>query len=214
MAPLIDRLRRIGARVAMAAPAPLLAAFAGGPVQRDGRTLDPQLAAALAGAARLHLPGPHELGDVAQGRIHAARSLAIFDAAPRPMAQVIDTAAPGPAGPIPIRIYRPRAASSSMLVFFHGGGGVIGSIASYDATVRLLADASRCVIASVEYRLAPEHPHPAAVDDALAAWAWLQQQAPAHAIDPRASGSAATASAATCRRWSASARRSSRAGRS
>ncbi|MCE9579367.1 MAG: alpha/beta hydrolase [Deltaproteobacteria bacterium] len=181
---MLDRLRRVATRAALAAPGPVLAAIAGGSVRRDGRTLDPQLAAALAGAARLHIPGPHELGSVPEGRVHAARSLALFDTAPRPMAQVIDTAAPGPGGPIPIRIYRPRAAASSMLVYFHGGGGVIGSIASYDATVRLLADESRCVIASVEYRLAPEHPHPAAVDDALAAWAWLVAQAPARTIDP------------------------------
>lgn len=179
----LDRLRRVAAHALLSAPTPLFAAVVP-KVERDGRTLDPQFAAALAGAALLHIPGPHELGSIRAGRAHAARTFEVFDAAPRAMAQVIDTSAAGPGGPIPIRIYRPRGAAPALILYFHGGGGVIGSVASYDATVRLLADQTRCVIASVGYRLGPEHPHPAAIDDALAAWTWAQAQARALEVAP------------------------------
>jgi acetyl esterase len=110
--------------------------------------------------------------------------LGVFDLAPRPMAQVIDAHAPGPDGPVPVRVYRPHGASPALIVFFHGGGGVIGSVADLDAFTRLVADETRCVVASVSYRLAPEARHPAAVDDAIAAWRWARDAAPRLGVDP------------------------------
>jgi acetyl esterase len=179
----IDRLGRLAARAALAAPGPVLRAVAGGAVTREGLVLDPQLAATLAAAHRVGVPSPEQL-PLPRARAYASRMLRMFDVAPRPMAQVIDAHAPGPDGPVPVRIYRPRAAMPAMIVYLHGGGGVIGSIADSDGFARLLADETRCLVASVEYRLAPEAPYPAAVDDALAAWRWARDAAPGLGVDP------------------------------
>jgi acetyl esterase len=88
---------------------------------------------------------------------------------------------------IPIRVYRQfgtgiGAASGSRtrppaIVYYHGGGWVTGGLDSHDASCRMLASVSGCIVVSVEYRLAPEDPYPAAVEDAVAAYAWVQQHA-------------------------------------
>ena len=82
---------------------------------------------------------------------------------------VRDVAIPGPAGDITARIYEPVDDPPATLVYWHGGGWVLGSAAAWDACVRSLAKESGCRIVSADYRLAPEHPYPAAVDDAYAA---------------------------------------------
>jgi len=95
---------------------------------------------------------------------------------------------PGPGGPIPIRVYTPKASRGATLpglIYFHGGGCVFGSIASHDGFCRLLADAGACRVVSVEYRLAPEHKFPAAVEDAFAATCRIAERAPEFLIDPR-----------------------------
>jgi len=88
------------------------------------------------------------------------------------MARVRDIVIAGPGGPLPIRLYRPPDANGAAILYFHGGGWVIGSIEDSDAHVRRLAIATGCTMLSVGYRLAPEHPFPAAIEDALAAWQW------------------------------------------
>ncbi|MGH9030630.1 MAG: alpha/beta hydrolase, partial [Acidimicrobiia bacterium] len=94
------------------------------------------------------------------------------------VADVRDEALPGPAGPIPIRVYRPSSASGrGISVFFHGGGFSIGSLDSHDRLCRALANRSGCVVVAVHYRLAPEHPFPAGIDDAFAATAWVADHA-------------------------------------
>lgn len=77
------------------------------------------------------------------------------------------------------RLYRPSAAAArpALLVYFHGGGWVCGSVASHDPFCRLLAECAGVAVLSVEYRLAPEHPYPAPLDDALAALAWAASHA-------------------------------------
>ena len=91
---------------------------------------------------------------------------------------------PGPAGApdIPVRIYRRFGVGigrphhrPSAITYFHGGGWVIGNLDSHDGSCRLLAAVTGCVVVSVDYRLAPEHPFPAAVDDCLAAYAWVHR---------------------------------------
>jgi len=76
---------------------------------------------------------------------------------------------------IPIRIYTPKEPTTPLTtcVFYHGGGMVIGSIEGYDTLCRQLCVASECIIVSVDYRLAPEHKFPAAIDDAYAAFLWI-----------------------------------------
>jgi len=87
---------------------------------------------------------------------------------------VTDATIPGPAGRIPVRAYRPEGDDGPYptVVFYHGGGFVLGSIESHDLFCRHLARESDCVVLSVDYRLAPEHPFPAAVEDAYAALTW------------------------------------------
>ena len=94
---------------------------------------------------------------------------------------------PGPAGPLPFRVYMPAAANdepSGGVIFFHGGAWVLGDLDTHDCLCRILANESGCRVVSVDYRLAPEHPFPAAVEDACAATAWIADHAAELAIDP------------------------------
>lgn len=93
---------------------------------------------------------------------------------PAEMAEVEDRTIPGPAGDIPVRIYRPSAeAGLPVCLYFHGGGFVIGSLASHDPVCRQLAATSNAVVVAVDYRLAPEHRFPAAIEDCWAATQWV-----------------------------------------
>ena len=86
---------------------------------------------------------------------------------------------------VPVRIYRPVDTNEPMrgLVYFHGGGYVIGSIETHDGTARALAKRTPCIVVSVDYRLAPEHPYPAALDDAWTAASFVVEQAAELGID-------------------------------
>jgi acetyl esterase len=117
---------------------------------------------------------------------------------PLPMARVEPLAISGPAGTIPTRLYvapgasppaRPAEAGTSssarpLLVYFHGGGWTIGSLDTHDGPCRFLATHTGAAVVSVDYRLAPEHPFPAAVDDALAAFRWAAASAAELGADP------------------------------
>jgi acetyl esterase len=101
--------------------------------------------------------------------------------------KIEDRTLPGPAGPPPFRVYTPLAvkdAPSCGVVFFHGGAWILGDLDTHDCLCRILANESGCRIVSVDYRLAPEHQFPAAVEDACAATAWIAFQAAELAIDP------------------------------
>ncbi|CAM3998768.1 alpha/beta hydrolase [Nocardiopsis gilva] len=101
------------------------------------------------------------------------------------VALVRDLSAPGPAGSIPLRHYRPdpdRVAPG--VVYFHGGGFVLGDLDSHDHVCRIIAARTGAVVVSVDYRLAPEHPFPAAPDDAFAATRWVAENAAQLGIDP------------------------------
>ena len=119
-----------------------------------------------------------------QAMLRLARSV---DARDVPIEQVEDRSLPGPGGPLPIRIYTPAAVMASAspgIVYFHGGAGVFCNIETHDGVCRMLANASGCRIISVEYRLAPEQPFPAAVDDSYFAARWACEHASALGIDP------------------------------
>ncbi|QZA05995.1 alpha/beta hydrolase [Mycolicibacter heraklionensis] len=93
----------------------------------------------------------------------------------------------GPGGALPIRIYRPAGTESGaapVVVFFHGGGFVAGDLDTHDGTARMHAVDAGAVVVSVDYRLAPEHPFPAAVEDALAATEWVSAHAAELGVDP------------------------------
>jgi acetyl esterase len=98
----------------------------------------------------------------------------------------IDGAMPGPAGDIPYRLYAPANDANEYLpgfVFFHGGGMVGGSVETHDLVAAALAQTTGCRLVSVDYRLAPEHPFPAGIEDAIAATKWISEQASSLGID-------------------------------
>lgn len=97
-----------------------------------------------------------------------------------PVGRVQDRTLPGPAGPLAVRVYTPIGAPAAVLpglIYFHGGGLVAGTVATHDWIARALANAGGCRIVSVEYRLAPESPFPAALEDALAAVGYIGARA-------------------------------------
>jgi acetyl esterase len=105
------------------------------------------------------------------------------------VASVMDRTIPGPGGDIPMRIYTPSVPAGAVgarpvLVYFHGGGWVIGDLETHDGTVRALAAGSGVTAVAVDYRLAPEHRFPAAVDDCVAAVRWVADHAAELDVDP------------------------------
>ena len=106
---------------------------------------------------------------------------------PPQIGMVRDLTADGPLGPIPLRVYRPAGVPAStplaVLVFFHGGDWVIGDLETHDVLCRQLTAGSGVSVVSVDYRLAPEHKFPAAVDDAWAATRWVVAHAGELAVD-------------------------------
>ncbi|MGY4708616.1 alpha/beta hydrolase [Mycolicibacterium sp. CBM1] len=92
----------------------------------------------------------------------------------------------GPAGPIPVRVYWPDdvTAAAPVTMYFHGGGFAVGDLDTHDGTAREHAVAAASVVVSVDYRLAPEHPYPAAVDDVWAATRWVAGNAAQLGADP------------------------------
>lgn len=99
-----------------------------------------------------------------------------------------DRRIPGPGGEIPVRIYRPRAVAADErlpgVVFFHGGGFYLGNLETHDHVCRALCRGSGAVVIAVDYRLAPEHKFPAAVEDCYAAVAWAAGTADTLGVDP------------------------------
>ncbi len=98
--------------------------------------------------------------------------------APESVAKVENLKIPGPAGDLPIRVFTPQGDGPfGILIFFHGGNWVLGDIGSYEASARALANAVPCVVVSVGYRQAPEHPYPSALLDAYAAKEFITEHA-------------------------------------
>jgi acetyl esterase len=114
-------------------------------------------------------PAPH--CTPAQRRERAANLPKMLGPGPH-VEQVRDACVPGPAGDLPARIYRPGPPHATIL-YLHGGGWVVGTLDIFDAFARMLAAKSSCKVVSLEYRLAPEHPFPCAVQDARGALEWV-----------------------------------------
>ena len=141
--------------------------------------LDVQLKRMLAAVAESGAP---DLGDLppAPAREMYRQILAAGDLPPADVA-VADRLIDGPASPLALRIYTPHTATAGcgVVLYCHGGGFVLGDLDAYDSVCRTLCRESDCVVVSVDYRLAPEHPFPAAVDDCYATLCWLA----AHAVE-------------------------------
>ena len=103
------------------------------------------------------------------------------------VAETRNVTIPGPAGDIPARHYRPAAgaAPAPLLVFFHGGGFVSCDLETHDAACRLICRDAGVHVLAIDYRLAPEHKAPAAVEDAYAAYRWAREHAQSLGADPR-----------------------------
>jgi acetyl esterase len=139
--------------------------------------LDNQTELLLTGLAESGLPPFNEM-EVSQARAVYAQAVAANGIAPEPLAEISDRVIPGPGGDIPIRVYRPTASAPlPVLVYFHGGGWTIGDLEVGHGACTVLANRASAIVVSVDYRLAPEHPFPAAVEDAWAATRWVARNA-------------------------------------
>jgi acetyl esterase len=131
---------------------------------------------------------PYETLTPAEARASYLAALPVTNPEPPELAEVRDIAIPAPHGTIAARIYRPKRLRqinglSPGLVFFHGGGWVIGDLESHDVVCRKLADEGELIVLSVDYRLAPEHKFPAAVEDAITTTKWVASSARELGID-------------------------------
>ena len=147
----------------------------------DPVTLDPDIQRLLDTVFCAPVP---ESPNVARLREAAEAAPILLGGAPIALASVGAATAPGPAGPVPLRVYRPAStAPLPLLLYAHGGGWVTGSLDSHDRLCRILADRLPALVVAVDYRLAPEHVYPAALDDVEAAWHWVRAQAHALGAD-------------------------------
>ena len=131
---------------------------------------------------------PYETLQPAEARQFSRNARAVLAPEPPEMGEVRDLTI-GADGTIPARLYRPRlyrpdaCAALPALIYFHGGGWVIGDLDTHDVVCRQVANGAGAVVIAVDYRLAPEHKFPAAVDDAIAATAWIAENGAALGID-------------------------------
>jgi acetyl esterase/lipase len=137
----------------------------------------------IAGAGR---PG-YQTMTAPEARLAYKETRGPLQAPPPEIAAVADRSIAGPGGPLVLRLYRPRGSHADevlpVLVYFHGGGWTIGDLDTHDVICRLLANGAGCAVAAVDYRLAPEHKFPAAVEDCWAALRWVHGQAAAIGVD-------------------------------
>ncbi|MEJ2287176.1 MAG: alpha/beta hydrolase [Deinococcales bacterium] len=147
--------------------------------------LDPQARALLDELDAAGGP-PASTRPPAEARRVASEDARRYAAPPEPVAEVRDLSVEGPAGAVPVRVYTPPGPPPfPVLVYFHGGGFLFGGPDEVDDAVRHLAARTPCVAVSVDYRLAPEHPFPAAAEDAFVALSWAQRHAEELDADPQ-----------------------------
>lgn len=147
--------------------------------------LDPAVKAMLENMKAAGFPELDSLPPV-QLRKVTAEMFAAQRLKPEAIARVEDRKIPGPAGSIPVRVYTPSGNGPfPVLVFYHGGGFVIGDLDSHDGVCRALANQAGCVVVAIDYRLAPEHKYPAAVEDCFAATRYVSEHPTEFNIDPK-----------------------------
>jgi acetyl esterase len=149
--------------------------------------LDPDAAAVFKAFQEAGRPA-YETLSAPEARAFYSQARFVSNPEPPELKSVEPLAIPAPHGSIPARIYTPKTLRrkdglAPVLVFFHGGGWVIGDLDSHDVVCRKLADEGELIVVSVDYRLAPEHKFPAAVDDAIAATKWIAENAKQIGVD-------------------------------
>ncbi len=149
--------------------------------------LHPQARALLRLIEDKGVPPTHTLSPVQARALYRERR-SFTQPEPPSVAAVRDLEARGPAGPIPLRSYRPAGSNADatlpVLVYYHGGGWVIGDLDTHDTLCRQFANLSGCAVIAVDYRMGPEHRFPAAVDDCIAATRWIHANAGTLKVDP------------------------------
>jgi acetyl esterase len=168
----------VGLKVIPWVPTPAKRLLSGGrAVTIDGNTLDPTLQLALSGLRAFGMNGLVRGKDASISRAQLREMTQGF-AGPQIHVGVSDLSIPGPAGPIPARHYRPvTTRPAPLVVFYHGGGWAIGDLDTHDPLCRRTCRDAEVHVLSIDYRLAPEHPAPAAADDAYAAFRWAFEHA-------------------------------------
>ncbi len=181
------KIKRISLAIAIASA---LAAVTGFLVVRSW-TITPHGRLDFRVAAYLKLTGAAEKSvreldmPIEESRRRLAEKAASVSGPPIEMASVKDTKATARGLSVPVRIYTPEGAGPfPVVLFYHGGGWVQGNVDTHDWPCRAIADRSRAIVVSVDYRLAPEHPYPAAVDDAYAALVWVKANGKLLNADP------------------------------
>jgi acetyl esterase len=184
----MDALRLIApvepliSRLLAATPARVNRLIAGRPIEVDGQTLDSDAQAMI----RLLAPlapdeAPESVEEERAERRHAAR---LARGRPFRVDTVAELSIPGASGMLEARLYVPREGSDAIVVYFHGGGYVVGDLDTHDQVCRFLCSQTHARVLSVAYRLAPEHPFPAAFDDGLAAFTHVATRAAELGADP------------------------------
>ncbi len=186
--------RSRAALLALRVPLSWVNVATGAPIAIDGQTLDARTQWLLTVFKKSKRPEIHDL-PLPAARAQFDTYMKALSASWLPMGlgdppigEIIDRAIPGPAGPLPVRVYRPPdvpAGPLPAILFLHGGSWSLGGLDSYDLPCRFLASSTKCLVIAVDYRLAPEHKFPAAVEDSLAAWRWLAGNAEAIGAMPR-----------------------------
>ena len=179
---------RVGVKVIPRLPDTAKRLLSGGrAITIDGNTLDPTLQMLLAAQRAVGIEGLVVDEDPVKTRVSNTALTRTLDDPNVRVAEVRPVPIPGPTGVIPARHYRPPAgaAAAPLLVFYHGGGWVFGDLDSHDSACRLICRDAGIHVLAVDYRLAPEHLAPAAVDDAYAAYRWARERAGELGADPR-----------------------------
>ncbi|MFT4199763.1 alpha/beta hydrolase [Gordonia sp. (in: high G+C Gram-positive bacteria)] len=180
------RAQRLVMRAVGKLPAPVVGALGRlAPTNAAGDRIDPVLASVALAADKVPAFDMYD-ADPTRARRKIDVSSAMLAPVHPPFAVDEDVVIDGPAGPIPATRLRAGTASRGIVVYFHGGGWTIGSRASHDGPARDLAVDAGVDVLNVDYRLAPEHPFPAAADDALAAWRYAVDHAAEWGVDPDA----------------------------
>jgi acetyl esterase len=174
-------------RALLGLPPALVRRLAGRPVIHDGQVLDPETQWMLRIERIAREPAVASM-PVPQGRLALLRQTRIVGGRQR-IGETVDLDVPTPAGSIRARLYTPTsrvqsAEPSPLLVFIHGGGMIYGDLDSHDAVCRLLAERADVRVLALDYRLAPEHRYPTAVEDCWAGYQWAVEHAEELGADP------------------------------
>ena len=187
--PLKETVRELqgkAANLALRMPISWINILAGPPVAVDGRTLDGRTQWLLQLLARSGQP-PVEKSSVVEARSEYDAFMLEMGGHPAPIGEMVDRIVEASTGRLRLRIYRPAGTVARLLptiLYFHGGGWVLGSLEGYDLVCRYICARTGCAVVAVDYRLAPEHKFPAAIEDAVASFRWLAENATELGTDP------------------------------